>query len=328
MTLSGIAGSHSKSIMSNLDNLLRKAGELTRQNFGKRLTAYLPGMFLYDGIKGRYPALSITGRECSLRCDHCMGIILHSMIPAESPEKLVEKAIRLEEDGNHGILISGGCDLEGRLPWKLFIPAIREIKDKTGLYVSIHCGILDDQTARNLKESGVDQALIDVIGDDETYRRIFHVDFGVSMIIDTMKTLKRAGIPIIPHVVCGIFHGRIKSEKKAIEMISRFDPEQLVVVSLMAIPGTPFERVNTPRAEDVAGIIAEARLLMPDTLISLGCARHRGDSRMEILAIDAGINRIAIPSEEALYHAKKQGVEIRYQRTCCSVSRDFSNAIW
>jgi uncharacterized radical SAM superfamily protein len=313
--------------MSN-NNLLKKAGGLTRQNFGKKITAYLPGMFSYNGLKGRYPAISITGKDCLLQCDHCMGIILESMIPAESPERLVEKAVLLEEEGNHGILISGGCDRQGRLPWKVFIPAIRQLKDKTSLFVSIHCGILDDVTALELKEAGVDQVLMDVIGDDETYQRVFHVDFGVSMIIDTMKALKRAGFSVIPHLVCGLFHGRMKSEKKALEMISWFDPKQLVIVSLMAIPGTPLEAVDTPKSEDVAEIIAEARLMMPDTLLSLGCARKRGDSRLEILAIDAGINRIALPSEEALSYAKEQGLYIKYQRTCCSVSKDFSGTMW
>lgn len=310
--------------MYNLNN----AWELTRKNFGKRITAFLPGMFSYDGIKGKYPAVSITGWECSLRCDHCMGILLRSMIPADSPELLLENALHLEENGNYGILISGGCDQEGRLPWKSYIPVIREIKDRTGLFISVHCGILDDLTAGSLKEAGVDQALIDVNGDDDTYRKVFHVDFGLSEIINTIKSLKRAGLCFIPHIVCGLFRGKSRSEKKALKIISGFNPKQLVIVSLMPIPGTPLERADTPGAEEVADIIAEARTLMPETLISLGCARKRGYSRMEILAIDAGINRIALPSEDTLIYAKKRGLEIRYQRTCCSVSEDFSGAMW
>ncbi len=98
----------------------------------------------------------------------------------------------------------------------------------------------------------------------------------------------------------------------------------MVIVSLMAIPGTPFEKVRTPGAEDVAGIIVDARLMMPGVKIGLGCARRRGDTRMEILAIDAGVNRMALPSREALAHAYGYGLDIRYQSTCCSVARDLS----
>jgi lipoyl synthase len=87
----------------------------------------------------------------------------------------------------------------------------------------------------------------------------------------------------------------------------------------MRIPGTPTARVLPPNVEQVADIIAEARIQMPRTLISLGCARQRGNSRLEELAIDAGINRMALPSEEAVGKAKAYGLNIQFQPTCCSV---------
>jgi hypothetical protein len=314
--------------MPNLDDRLKQAREISWERLGKEITAYLPGMFSYNGLKGKYPAISITGGDCELQCDHCQATILEHMVSAKASEELIEKALRLAEKGNHGILISGGCDISGQLPWDDFIPTIREIKDRTDLFVSIHCGLLDHSTAFRLKEAGVDQALIDVIGDDETFQSIYHVNFGVSRILDSMKALKSAEISIIPHVVCGLHFGKIRGERKALEMISRFNVEQLVIVSLMTMRGTPLWGIETPGAEEVAEIIAEARMMMPDIRMSLGCARRRGDSRMEILAIDAGVNRIVIPSEEALAHAEWYGLDIRYQRSCCSVSRDFSGDEW
>lgn len=313
--------------MHALENRFKQARDLSWQIFGRRLTFYLPGMFSYDGLKGDYPAISITGNRCELQCDHCKGALLRDMIPAVTPEQLADKAIRLAEKGNQGILISGGCDKEGRLPWQRFIPVIKEIKDSTDLFVSIHCGLLDETTASDLKDAGVDQALINVIADDG-HRQICHVDSGVIKIINTMKSLNKAGISIIPHVVCGLRYGMIDSELKAIEVISRFNPEQVIIISLMPMPGTPLWGTTMSQAEKVALIIAEARLLMPRVRIGLGCARRRGDSRLETLAIDAGVNRMALPSEEAIVHAKDYGLEIRYQKSCCSVSRDFSKEMW
>ena len=307
---------------------LAQARETSWKHCGKTLTVYLPGMFSLDGRTGAYPAISITGSHCALQCDHCCGTTLDPMIRAMEPSVLVETSLRLAEKGVHGILISGGCDRAGRLPWEGFLPAIKTIKEKTDLYISIHCGLLDTRTAAGLREAGVDQALIDVIGDDETYHRIYHVSFGVSRIYETMKVLVRAELPMVPHVVCGLHYGKILGEQRAIEMISRFPVEQLVIVSLMAIPGTPFRGVIGPSAEEVAAIIAEARLMMPRVRMSLGCARRRGDTQMEILALDGGINRMALPSEEALDRAREYGLEIRYQRTCCSVSRDAAKEAW
>jgi uncharacterized radical SAM superfamily protein len=65
-----------------------------------------------------------------------------------------------------------------------------------------------------------------------------------------------------------------------------------------------------------------ARLRMPHTLISLGCARPRGDDRLDVLAVEAGVNRMALPSDEAIARAKAYGLEIRYRKTCCSVPGD------
>lgn len=314
--------------MRDLDDRLREARELSWDNLGRRLTVYLPGMFSYNGLKGRYPAVSITGGDCTLQCDHCRGIILDPMLSAMDPDTLVKKSLRIARKGSQGILISGGCDAAGRLPWDAFLPAIEEIKKKTDLYISIHCGLLDTHTALGLREAGVDQALIDVIGDDETYQRIYHVPFGVSRITDTMEALQEAGIPMVPHIVCGLHFGSIRGEQKAVETVTRFDVEQLVIVSLMTIPGTPLWGMETPKAEEIARIIAEARMSMPGVRMSLGCARKRGDVRMEILAIDAGINRLALPSEEAIGHAQDYGLEVRYQRTCCSVSKNLVRERW
>jgi len=314
--------------MGELKKKFRRARELSWERFGKKITFYVPGMFSYNGIKGKYPALSITGEECALHCDHCAGKLLETMIPASNPGQLVETCRRLKEKGTLGVLLSGGCDREGRLPWDDFLPAISEIKEETGLYISVHCGLLDDETAFDLKKAGIDQALLDVIGDDQTYRDVYHVDFGVSRIASTLKALHRAGLPMIPHVVCGLHYGKIAGEMQALDMIAPFHPEQVVIVSLMGIPGAPMAKLPGPRAEEIAEVMAEARLKMADSRISLGCARERGNVLIDTLAIEAGVSRMVIPSEEALALAREYGLEISYQRTCCSVAADFSGKEW
>jgi uncharacterized radical SAM superfamily protein len=314
--------------MQHLKQRLNKARVLSWKHFGKRITFYLPGMFTFNGLTGKYPAVSITGNQCALQCDHCKGKILASMIPATGPDMLLGKCLHLSQKGHHGVLISGGCTENGRLPWDAFISAIRKIKEQTNLIVSIHSGIIGEREALALKGAGVDQALIDVIGSDDTIRKMYHVPFGVSKIMASMEALQKAGLPIIPHIVCGLDYGEIKGEKKAVEMIAAFDIDQVAVVSLMRVPGTPAADASPPRAEEVADIIAETRFKMPKVLISLGCARQRGNSRLEVLAVDAGINRMALPSEEAVQRALGYGLDLRYQKTCCSVSQDLSKSRW
>jgi len=167
-----------------------------------------------------------------------------------------------------------------------------------------------------------------VIGDDETFQRMYHVPFGVSRIESSMEALERSGLSMIPHIVCGLAFGRIKGERKAIEIISHFHVDQVVIVSLMPVRGTPVWNVELPNAVDIAEIIAETRLGIPRARISLGCARQRGNNTLEILSIDAGVNRMALPSDEAIQRAEDYGLAIRYQKTCCSVSWDYSKTRW
>jgi uncharacterized radical SAM superfamily protein len=314
--------------MQGLEEKLARARALSWENHGKRITFFLPGMFSYNGLKGLYPAVSITGKECALQCDHCQGKTLEPMIEAQTGEALVKTCVQLSERGNLGVLISGGCDRAGRLPWAPFVEAIREVKRKTNLYISIHCGLVDETTALSLKSAGVDQTLLDVIGDDETYRAIYHVDFGVERIAASMDALDKARLPMVPHIVCGLHHGKMRGERQALAMISRHSVKQVVIVSLMRIPGTPSWRSPPLDAKEVASLIAETRLALPKTEVNLGCARQRGNSLLDVMAVDAGVNRIALPSEEAIARAKEYGLETRFQRTCCSVGLDFSSPTW
>ncbi|RJQ63707.1 MAG: radical SAM protein [Desulfobacteraceae bacterium] len=312
--------------MYEIDEKLKEARELSWQNFGKTITFYVPGMFRCDGMTGKYPSVSITGSRCALNCDHCGGKLLASMIDASTPDRLLEKCLAFEEKGYSGVLITGGCDPGGRLPWSSFLDAISEVRKRTGLYLSVHSGLVDDETAFRLKQAGIDQALIDVVGDDRTLQDIYHVPFGIDRIVHSLQALQKAGLSSVPHIVCGLHYGKMGSEKKAVEILAAFDVRQVVIVSLMPLPGMP--RWSSPPAEAVAEVIAEARIKMPGTRTALGCARQRGDSRLEMLALDAGVNRMALPSEEVIEKAHAYGLEIRYQKTCCSVEKDFSRENW
>jgi uncharacterized radical SAM superfamily protein len=142
----------------------------------------------------------------------------------------------------------------------------------------------------------------------------------VEDVITTLKELKRAELPTIPHIVVGLDYGKVKGEYRALEIIKELAPEVVVIVGFMPLPGTPMHEVSPPPAEEIARVMATARLEMPEAIISLGCARKRGDSDIDLSAVNSGINRIAIPSEEAVRRAEELGLRISWQDSCCSLS--------
>ncbi len=301
-------------------DLFREAWHTARARHGTDITFYLPGMIRYGGRRGRYPAISITGTDCRLQCEHCRGKLLEPMIPAETPELWSEKARRLWRHGAHGILVSGGSDEDGRLPWKRFAPAMGRITRETGLVLTAHAGFPHAEDCRILREAGVRQALIDVMGDDDTAREIYHLP-SISRVIDSLDALSKNGPPLAPHIVAGLHYGRMRAETEALNILRGYALDSLVIVILTALPGTPMATVSPPAPLDAARLIARARILLPGVPLSLGCERPRDPTGriLESLALRAGITRMAVWSEEAVMEARQLGLTPRFQATCCSL---------
>ena len=305
----------------DVHDLMVTASERSFMRFGKRMTFYHPGMIHYQGRYGKYQAVSITGNRCELGCDHCQSKLLEPMIHAASPEELISICHRLDRKGEIGCLLTGGSRCDGSLPWDEFIPAIKEIKETTDLFLSIHSGILDQRTARELKAAGIDQALMDVLAVDETIKEVFHADYGVGDIDASMRALTSAGIPIVPHIIVGLNEWRISGELKAISMIEDLPtkPQAVVVVSFMPLPGTPMAGTVPPHHLDIARILAACRIRMPDTPLYLGCARDRGNADIDCTALRCGVNGIVLPSDPAIEMAKDYELDVHWKQTCCSV---------
>ncbi|MBN2031634.1 MAG: hypothetical protein JW836_00035 [Deltaproteobacteria bacterium] len=312
--------SESVPISSHDKALFEEAWGSARARHGNDFTFYLPGMIRYGSTRGRYPAVSITGSRCDLLCKHCMGLLLKPMIHVSDPARLPCVARKLKENKMLGLLLSGGADRSGKLPWDKFYDPITRAYEETGLFMSAHVGFPDQETCLRLKQAGVKQALMDVIGDRETATQVYHLK-SESVVPDALESISRSGLALAPHVVAGLYYGRLEGEKKALEMISRYHPDVLVIVVLSPLKGTPMASAVPPSALEVARLIAEARLLMPEVPIALGCERPRNRQGwvMEKLAIRAGATRMSVWSDEAIQESIRLGLKPRFQLTCCSV---------
>lgn len=306
----------------DLEALLVESRTLSVDRIGPTLQCFIPGKMHYMGEKGKYPTVSITGGACALNCDHCQKHILNTMIPATTPESLVETCQGLAEEGNIGVLISGGSLPDGSLPWDPFIDSVRTIKDTTDLRITIHTGLIGEEMAMRLHGAGVDEFLIDVIGSEVTMLRVCHLASTLEEMEASLVALEATGKPVIPHIVVGLDYGRIVGETEALEMVARHPPYALVIVVLRPIRSSPMGNVEPPDPETVARFIALSRFRMPEVPIALSCARPPGRyrKRLDVLAVEAGINRIAMPAEEALARAEELGLQVEFHHTCCSKS--------
>lgn len=310
--------------MMDMDAMTQKAWE-TRHQFDPEIWFSAPGAKHYDT---RYYAnhtdsfvnLSVTGEACACRCDHCEGRLLQSMIAATTPLEMRRVIDRLLEKGCRGILVSGGANSRGEVPLLPFIEPIA-YASQMGLKVLVHSGLVNQETAANLKEAEIDQVLLDIIGDRDTIREVYHLDLCPDDYLRAMLVCREADLNIAPHVVIGLHYGQIRGEIHALEMIQQAQPETIVLVILTPACGTPMALVNPPAVEDVGRIVAAARIMNPYIPISLGCARPPGryKRQAEIRAVDCGINGIAYPDEATVSYAQSKGLQIMFSEECCSL---------
>jgi len=305
-----------------LANLLDKGTFVSKS---KKIYFYAPSFMhyktsYYHSLPTDFPTLSVTGEGCALKCKHCGGKILETMYPAVTSEKLFELCAQLKRKGALGCLISGGCLPDGSVPLGKFVDVIGKIKHELGLTVFVHTGIIDFGTAEKLRNAKVDAALIDIIGSDETIKRIYNLNVKVEDYENSLRALHKADIVFVPHVIVGLHYGKLNGELHALEMISRYNPSAMVIIAFMPIHGTEMANVEPPKPIDIAKVIATARLMFPKTPLVLGCMRPRGKHRLktDILAIKAGVNATAFPTEEAIKFAENQGYAIVFSSLCCS----------
>lgn len=237
-----------------LRDLLQSSWELSRERHGYVLCIHVPGMFVVNGLRGGYRAISITGDRCELDCDHCKGSLLRTMIHVHNEETLVKAGLEAAKRGDRGILVTGGCDQAGRLPWERFVGGIAALKRLTTLFISVHAGQLGPTTAEALRHAGVDQALVDVIGDEATAREVYHLSDGVRRIRKTLDALATAGLEIVPHILMGLHYGQERGERAALAMLKDYPLTKYVVVVIMPGKGTPMAGVPPPLA-GASGVI-------------------------------------------------------------------------
>jgi len=277
----------------------------------------------------KFPTISITGDECALNCKHCGRRCLRHMISCSTPDVLFTTCSELAANGARGLLLSGGYNEEGYVPFEPFLDAIERVKSETGLFLNVHTGLMPAWLARELGRVGVDMASVDVIGDDETMKLVLGLERTTEDYKGVLLNLSSVVPNVVPHICIGLHAGKIKGERTALELAARGNPKALVLLVLVPTPGTEFEDVVGPSPAEVGELIAEARLKFPEVALALGCMRPRDDRRaeFELAALRSGVDRMEIPSNQTLEAARKLGLQVRRFDACCAVPMELTGVL-
>lgn len=272
--------------------------------------AHFPSLIGFD-----YPVdtavLSLTGTACALNCAHCGGHYLEHMIPIERAAGVIDSAPSL--------LISGGCDAQGRVP-------VREqhfqLLDKLrlGRKLNWHVGLIGRDELKTVIPYA-DVVSFDFVGDDKTIGEVYGLEHTVADYVATYRLLQDH-LPVIPHLTIGLRGGQLGHEQKALDLLAEMGCEVLVFLVFIPTPGTRYADRQPPAVAEVVDFLAEARLRLPRIPLYLGCMRPHGSYRraLDPLAVRAGINRIVSPAREAVLLAEQLGLVIERWTECCVLS--------
>lgn len=280
----------------------------------------------------RFPSLSLSGSGCSLSCKHCNRIYLRDMLDVSSEDKLLDTCIKLEANGAVGVLLSGGCNKEGEIiNLRRFIPVIRRVKRETNLIIKLHTGLVDKKLAEMIASAEIDIASVEVVGSNDTIKKVFGIRKTVEDYRRTLENLKDAGVKhIVPHVCIGLDGGKIDGEYRAIDIVREtIHPSVFVLIVLRPTKGTEFEGAKIPDTRDVYKITKYAKESFPNVDISLGCMRPRSRGRVEIekASLRGGVTRMELPSKETLQLAKEMGYVVKRIEACCALPEEYENLL-
>ncbi|MGL5346102.1 MAG: radical SAM protein [Peptostreptococcaceae bacterium] len=285
----------------NLTSKMKTAMEIKNKNFGNIIEFVYPNETL---------AISTTSSACSLSCAHCNGYYLKNMIPINNYKD------RIKGKNINSFLLSGGCSFEGDVPINKHINTIKQLKEE-GYKLNAHLGLMDEESLSEICKY-IDIVSFDLVFDEDTIKEVYKINKTKKDYIKAYESIQQK-TEVAPHICIGLKGGEIKGEYEVINYLSQNQPKKITFIVLIPTKGTEYENVESPKLENVADILCEARIKMPNTQINLGCMRPRGTYRKELdtLALNCGINKIVLPSREAKNKALQMNMNIIESKECC-----------
>lgn len=223
---------------------------------------------------------------CAQSAHHSTGVPVYPLVDEES---LVAGAVEAEKCGSscYGIVTSGTSITSGEELDRI-CSALSRIRKETGIKPSCSLGILDDNTARILKDAGSDTYHHNL----ETARSFFPqicTTHDYEDDVATVKAAKSAGMKVCSG---GIF-GLGETSAQRIEMaltLAELDVDSVPLNFLNPIPGTRLADASNITPQECLTTIAIYRLLLPDKTITVCGGREKNLRDLQSWMFFAGAN--------------------------------------
>ncbi|GAB1530786.1 MULTISPECIES: biotin synthase BioB [Brevibacillus] len=213
---------------------------------------------------------------CPEDCGYCSQSIVsnapvskYTMLDKETLLAGAREAMN-RKAGTYCIVASGRGPTEKELGQ--VIEAVKEIRETMPLKICACLGILSDEQATRLKDSGVHRYNHNLNTSRNHYEAIT-TTHTYDQRIQTVDTVKRAGMS----PCAGVIIGMGESNEEIVEMafsLRNLDADSIPINFLNAIPGTPLEDKGRTPAMKALRVLALFRFICPDKEIRVAGGRE------------------------------------------------------
>ncbi|RAT98797.1 biotin synthase BioB [Brevibacillus sp. Leaf182] len=213
---------------------------------------------------------------CPEDCGYCSQSIVsnapvskYTMLDKETLLAGAREAMN-RKAGTYCIVASGRGPTEKELGQ--VIEAVKEIRETMPLKICACLGILSDEQATRLKDSGVHRYNHNLNTSRNHYEAIT-TTHTYDQRVQTVDTVKRAGMS----PCAGVIIGMGESDEEIVEMafaLRNLDADSIPINFLNAIPGTPLEDKGRTPAMKALRVLALFRFICPDKEIRVAGGRE------------------------------------------------------
>ena len=253
--------------------------------------------------------ISIKTGGCPENCAYCPQSAHYKNDQREpffSVETVVEEAKQAKTQGASRFCMGAAWRQPSKKDFPQVLEMIKQVK-LLGLETCVTLGMVNEEQAHDLKESGLDYYNHNLDTSRRYYREIITTRTYEDR-LNTLEQIRKAGVK----VCCGGIVGMGETQEDRISFLKELatlpeHPQSVPINGLSPAPGTPLE--NTPPLDsfDFIRTIAVARILMPKSFVRLSAGRTAMTESTQALCFMAGANSIFYGDREKLFLTPNPG---------------------
>lgn len=242
--------------------------------------------------------LSVKTGACPEDCGYCSQsghydtkVLKQKLLPVD---EVIEKAKQAKANGATRFCMGAGWRSPPEKQFPEVLAMVEEVK-ALGLETCLTAGMLSDEQAKKLKESGLDYYNHNLDTSPEYYKEIITTRTYEDR-LNTLQRVRDCGI----NVCCGGILGMGETVADRIGLLLELTklephPESVPLNWLVPIEGTPIGEKMKGKELDGLGfvrMVALARILMPKSYVRLSAGRNIMSDELQALCFFAGANSI------------------------------------